>query len=46
MIYYFVSPDGDYIEREDNVKGWYDKKHTPDMFTVEKKAKAEAKATA
>ena len=41
-LYYFVSPDGDYIETEDNVKDFYEKKFNPDMFTVRAKAEAEA----
>lgn len=43
MIYYFVSPDGDYVETEDNVRGWFDKKLNPNMFTVKREAIAEQK---
>jgi len=43
MLYYFVSPDGDYLETEDNVKGWFDKKFNPDMYTVKREAIAEQK---
>lgn len=44
MIYYFVSPDGDYMETEDNVRGWYDKAvNHPNMFTVKREAIAEQK---
>ena len=43
MIYYHVSPDGDLIEEEDNVRGWFDPKINPSTFTNRRKAVAEAK---
>lgn len=43
MIYYFVSQDGDYIETEENYRGYFDKKNNPDMFTQKKLAVAEQK---
>jgi hypothetical protein len=43
VLYYFVSPDGDEIQVEDNVKGWYSKKSNPEMFTQRRQAIAEAR---
>ena len=43
MIYYFVSADGAGIEEDEQVRGWFDKKNNPDMFTVRRKAVAEAR---
>ena len=42
MIYYFVDQVGD-ITTEENVKGWYEKSHNPDMFTTKREAIARAK---
>ncbi len=41
MIYYFVSPDGDELTVEENVKGWFSKEYNPEMFTVKRKAQVE-----
>lgn len=43
MIYYHVALDGEYIEEEDNVKGFYDPVTNPSTFTNRRKAVAEAK---
>ena len=42
MIYYFVSLDGDYIKEEENVRGWYERAYNANLFTVRRKAEAEA----
>jgi hypothetical protein len=38
MIYYFVDPDGKFIDTEDNVKGWFDKQFNPNMRTNKRDA--------
>jgi len=43
MIYYFVKWDGSAVATEDNVRGWFDKRNNPDMFTVKRQAIAEQK---
>ena len=43
MIYYFVSPDGDILETEENVKGWFSKDFNQNMFTQRRQAVAEQK---
>ena len=43
MTYYFVSPDGDILETEENVKGWFSKDLNPNMFTQRRQAVAEQK---
>ncbi len=41
MIYYTVSPDGDYLDIEDNVKGWFDLNINSGTFTNKRKAQVE-----
>lgn len=43
MIYYFVSPDGDYVETEEAPRGYFDPTVATDMRTSKREARAEQK---
>lgn len=43
MKYYFVSPDGDYLYEEEEIRGCFTKETNPEMFTRKREAIAEQK---